>query len=210
MKDELSSQQSRALAIALLLLSVGCIYFLLVEPALRQYRASQDTIEQLSINLATYERAARRLPVLKEKLQLISPERYEEKYYLRSGTEAFAFAELQAYLNEIVEEADGSLVSSQPLDSEAFENVRMIRANMRMRGNIEIIQRVFYAIEAGSPLLLIDNVSIATQRSDRRQKHKLPSGTMDVYFNLIGFIREQASNASVSHRKGEDGGAGSD
>lgn len=189
MKDALTPPQSRMLAIALLILVIGALYIFLVKPVYSHYRANEETVARLSNRLVEYRRTAEILPALEKQLQSISPDHREKNYYLKSSTEALAVAELQTYIKGIIERANGSLVSSQPLDSEDSGAFSMIRIHVRMQGNIEAIQSMFYNIESGTPVLVMDNVTLTKRRAGRRQKTDPSAGTLDVNFTLIGFIR---------------------
>jgi hypothetical protein len=196
MKSQLTPSQSKALAVGLffMVVVVALIYALLLEPAMSLYQTNNKTIDELSSRLNRYQYVAAGVEVLKKELGELSQNEAAKDYYLTSKTAALASAELQAHVKNVIDDVDGRLVSTQPLAENDRSLSRLVKIQVRMAGDIETVQKALYRLEFGNPGLLIDEVSIARMvRSRRRPTSTQPVGSLDVRFNLTGFMQGAAS-----------------
>lgn len=190
----LSPPLSKGLAIALLAALLAAVYLVVVDPLLVAYRDSEESLQVLRKRLAGYQRVAAERPQLEQALESAGPVQEQEDLFLRNSSRALAAAELQAYARVTVEDAGGSLVSTQPLTGEQGEEAsRRVSVRVRMTGTIEALQAVLHRLEAGPPLALLEEVSInrRPQRRTSRTRTAEPEldWQLDVRFTLTGFIR---------------------
>ncbi|MFZ5465925.1 MAG: type II secretion system protein GspM [Pseudomonadota bacterium] len=181
--------ESRALALGLLLAILAGVYAFAIDPVLALYRDNRDRIDELSLRLGQHQRLAAERPALEDEHARLSRSRPAGGYYLTSESEALAVAELQAYVKQVIESSGGGLVSIQPILSSAADTRGRVKAQIRMQGPIKAVRDVLYRLESGSPWLLVDEVELMQGRSDRRKVGAGQPGTLDVRFNLTGFMR---------------------
>lgn len=187
MKMQVSASQSKALALALAIIFLGAVYGLLVAPMHSLYRANQERIEALMQRLGHYQRLAGERPALEAELKAWNHSQPGNALYLKSNTAALATAELQAHAKRIIEQAGGSFVSSQPLETEDGLPSRWVRVRVRMAGDMEAVQKVLYELGSGKPALLLDDLMLQAYRLRRtptgRQELQIDGG-----FNLAGLM----------------------
>jgi general secretion pathway protein M len=182
---------SRGIAVLLLLFVLAVIYLLLVAPLLHHYRESRQELEHLTRQVVAYERIAESRSEVEKLFAAMHPEQETLGYYLKGGTKALASAELQTYVRTIIENAEGNLVSTQPMDKGEREPERMVKVNVRMSGNVESLLHVFYRIANGVPVLLTDEVLIRRNKSSlSRTGVDEGDDVLDIQFTLTGFVKE--------------------
>lgn len=192
MKLDITASQTRALAVGLVFMVIffALIYALILQPAISHYRNNDETITELRARLSRYQHVADGLEVLKKELEKLSRDQSVNNYYLKSRSATLASAELQAHVKSVIDGEDGRLVSTQPLAENDRDSSRRVKIQVRMAGDIETVQRVLYKLEFGTPGLKIDEVSmVQAVRSRRRQAATEDAGSLDVRFNLTGFMR---------------------
>lgn len=182
---------SRALALGLLLGLLGILYLLLLLPLQRHYADNQYRLEQLNRKLAGYQRIANSREQIERLFESVSPQESAAGYYLKGATQALVSAELQAYVRGVIEESDGSLVSTQPIVKTERDPERMVRVSVRMRGRIDSLLQVLYRLSTGVPVLLTDDVLIRTERSTLQRGDEVQEDdSLEVQFTLTGFVKE--------------------
>jgi len=182
----LTQTQGRALAIALLLLTLAVCYLLLIRPPLAAYRASQQEIEQLQERLLRYRAIAAQRTAHEKELEQLKLRQTAQDYFLKSETNALAAAEMQDYVKTIIGESGGELVSMRVFPVAAYGRFSSVSIRVQMTGNIETVLLVFHALESGQPFVVIDEVYVQPQR--RRTGRGGPiEERLDIRFKLSGF-----------------------
>jgi general secretion pathway protein M len=92
-------------------------------------------------------------------------------------------------------QADDScqIVSRQPVRPRVQERFQKVTVNVRMRCNIEDLNKVLYALETGVPMVIADEVTVIKPRTRRRVKRDQPApvqNTLDIRFNMSGYLRQ--------------------
>jgi general secretion pathway protein M len=187
------SVPSRVLALGLLVLALGLVYLGALRPVLALYRSNAERIEQLLDQRGRFERMAARRAELERALAVARRDPAFSKHYLRSTSPSLAVAELQAHLSRMVATAEGSLQSTQPLTAEAGDDLREVRLRVRLRADIEGLEELLYRLESGTPLLVLDELSVRARPvlSARRGRSAQPS--LEVQLDVAGFMRAEAT-----------------
>lgn len=182
---------SRFIALGLLAGLFIIIYFLVILPVQTRYANNRQMINGLGSELAIYQQIASSRDEVEKIFAATDTQDAQLGYYLNGATRALASAELQAYARDIIDSAKGDLISTQPIVRGESETERMVRVNVRMKGNIESMRQVLYRLSTGQPVLLIDEVLIRLSKSTLTQSDdEEVDDTLDVQFTLIGFVRE--------------------
>jgi hypothetical protein len=197
MNLQITPSQTKALLIGMvfIVILVALVYSLFLEPAISLYRNNDETIVGLSDRLGRYQQVAAGMEVLKKELNELNRNKSASDYYLKSHVLTLASAELQTYVKSVIDEVNGRLVSTQPFTENDRAASRLVKIQVRMTGDIETVQKVFYRLEFGKPGLLLNEVSIVKSRAGR-QRRPLAAQQMDaldVRFNVTGFMRGAAS-----------------
>jgi general secretion pathway protein M len=188
----LTPMQSRVLALGVLALALAVGGVLLVAPIVAQYRYYDERMAELSDHLQRYANLANARSANQSALTRIKRQGAGARYYLRSEKEALASAELQQHVKRVINRSGGQLVSTQVLPSQRAELATVATVRVNMRGDIQALQKVLYALETGRPMLFLDKLSV---RGGARRR--LPAGAskktmqLTVRFDASGYIRRR-------------------
>ena len=187
---------SRVLALAVL---AGLVLFALlavVKPLSARYLDNRAAIAQLSEQIARLEGIASRTQAYRAELQRLRDDPRRERYLLGDDSPTLAAASLQERLKSVVEEHGGRLTSTQVMGADEDGGFAKVAIAARVSGDIEVLQRTLHALEGSLPLLTVDDLTVLSRRSRRRNS---PGQVLlDVRFTLYGFMLAPAGRASVS------------
>ena len=184
----LTIAQRRLLALLILLILLGLLASVTVLPLLTANRHYSETIETMTSRLERLRLAVATASALQPQSEQLRTQQAADTHYLRSDTAALAAAELQRIVTRTSAGKSAQILSTQILPENREEDFTRISLKVRMRGTLEGIIQVFYALESGEPYLFLDKVSLRA-RSNRYQKRGdgVPE-TLDTDFELTGYL----------------------
>jgi general secretion pathway protein M len=177
----------RVAAVLLLLLVVGATYILILEPIVLGYRQIDRQIEETREQLVHYQRLAAMRPALEHQMKQSTAGATTASYYLSGGTDAVTAADLQKRVNALVQERGGSLRSIQPMPGTNEQGFRRITLRVQMTATNEVLFEILYALEAGIPILFIDNLDIRSRVIRLQVDEVARRGASDAPLLTIGF-----------------------
>jgi general secretion pathway protein M len=132
-------------------------------------------------------------PILAKQVEQSATEQASQGYYLSGGTDALVAAGLQDRVNALVAGTGGSLRSIQPMPGIDEQGFRRITLRVQMTATIETLFETLYALEAGKPVLFIENLDIQSrlvrrQSSERDDQQTLDAPSLTVGFDLSGYM----------------------
>lgn len=168
---------------------------LVIWPWMAHSRAYDEEMADQMEQLTRFRNLATQRPTLEAELQQVGKAADRSRYYIRASTPAVGAAELQKQAKRIIDKRQGKLVSTQALPVQ--DDGKAVRIAIRVRMNIgaEALADVLHALEAGRPLLFVENLSIRARdsRRRRRSRSRMPSagtnGNLDVRYDLAGYMR---------------------
>lgn len=160
---------------------------LLVEPILIGYRETDQSIEEVSEQLARFQRLAAMRPVLAKQLEELTAQQGSGSYYLSGGTDALAAAVLQDRVSALVGAKGGSLRSIQPMSGIDEQGFRRITLRIQMTATIEALFEILYSLETGMPVLFIENLDIQSRFTRRRSTLVNAQEAPDAPLLIVGF-----------------------
>ncbi|MHB9101813.1 MAG: type II secretion system protein GspM [Sulfuricella sp.] len=155
----LTPQQSRMLALSLLLVLVALVIATIAVPVFWLYRHYDQAIEQQLDLLARYSRIGATAPGLTKQLEALKA-REARGFFLKSSVSALAASEVQEFVKGVVESNDGKIASMQIPGHKDDGNYRRVTVNIQIIVKLSAAQKIFYALETQRPYLILDNVSI--------------------------------------------------
>lgn len=184
---------SRLAALLLLIVAIAAAYSFILEPIIVGYSETDRRIEEVREQLSRYQRLAAARPALERQVQQVATEQTSDGYYLSGGTDALVAAGLQDRVNALVEAKGGSLRSIQPMPGIDEQGFRRITLRVQMTATIEALFETLYALEAGTPMLFVENLDIQSRlvrrRSDETGAQVAPDAPLlTVGFDLSGFM----------------------
>lgn len=183
----------RLAAVLLLIVAIEAVYLLVVEPIVVGYRQTDQAIEDVDDQLLHYRRLAAMRPVLVDQLDQLAAEQSSGTFYLNGGTDALAAAGLQDRVSGLVGGKGGVLRSIQPMAGVDERGFRRITVRIEMTATIEALFETIYALEAGMPVLFVENLDIhsrfARRRSSKDGAQVAPDAPLLVVaFDLSGYM----------------------
>lgn len=183
----LSTWQSRALALALLLVVLGIGFRLLVVPVWATFRDNQAAIDDHRFHIARYQDIVSRGPALKAELGELEQSRDIGRYTLEHKSATLAAAAMQEQLKEVVERSGGRLSSTQVLPAETGKGFTHVALRVRMAVDVPALQQVLHALESNVPVMLVEDL-VVTSRTSRRRRRRASQSMLDVRFKLTGLM----------------------
>lgn len=150
-------RKAAALALAVVLLTL--CYFALVEPFFEAHRRYDRTIAKLRLSLEQERAVAQGELRIKQVLEERKRLDVAQRHYLVERSAALASAELQGLVKHAVAQGKGELISMQVV-SAPKQDAREVTLRVRMRGDVSALQRMLHALEGGSPILFVNQLSI--------------------------------------------------
>lgn len=178
----------RGLALAILLILVGMVYAAAVQPLVDDYRDTTQSIDQMSALLQRYQRVAGNLAPLQAELASVQQRQGAKDGFFTGANDTLVAAQLQGKLRTAVEAAHGELKSTQVLPAEDDGKMRRITVRGQMASTLGAVQRVIYELEASSPYLFVDNLTLRARAAERRAEVPDQDPILDVRFDVYGYL----------------------
>ena len=187
---------NRLTALLIFVIVLLLVYLLCFHWFILQHREYSSEISDLSQQLGRFQRVAAQRSLYEEQLQSLQNRKSDEDLFLEGGDFNEAAAGMSERLSQMIStQADDScqIVSRQPVRPRVQERFQKVTVNVRMRCNIEDLKKVLYALETGVPMVIADEVTVIKPRTRRRVKRDQPApvqNTLDIRFNMSGYLRQ--------------------
>lgn len=176
----------RLVAILLLVAVLAAAYLHVVEPTIAAYAEIDDRLDETRKLIEHFERLALRAPYYAERLDAMERRQQAEGYYLAGDTDALVAASLQERLRRAIEDNGGLLQSLQPMSGIEEGGFRRIAVRAMLTGTTETLVRALRDIEAGAPILFVDNVEIRGTTGDALVGWGEPA--LGISFEAYGYL----------------------
>lgn len=186
LQQSMTTQQSRMLALSLLLVSVALIIAIIVVPVFWLHRHYDQTIEQQLDLLARYSRIGATAPGLTKQLETLK-DRGARGFFLKSSVPALAASEVQEMIKGVLESNGGKIASMRIPEHKDDGNYRKVTVNIQMSARISAAQKIFYALETQRPYLMLNNVSLRATQVRRGANVTEPEAEFLVQFDVAGY-----------------------
>jgi general secretion pathway protein M len=184
----LSPPFRRALALAILVALVAGGYYAIAQPLIDSYADNRATIAQLQDTLARYRRAARALAPRQAELASLKKSQATADGFLQGSSDTLIAAQIQNRVKQTADAAKAELKSSQVLPAEAEGKLKRIAVRDQMSATTAGLLAMFHDLEAQSPLLFLDNVTLQVRPTALRDRSDPGSGdVIDVQFDVYGY-----------------------
>ena len=188
----LPPRQSRALAVALLVVAVLVGVALLIAPVLLLHRHYDTAIERLQQRIEVYRRVAAQSPELKKALDGLRT-MDGHRFFLRNTAPNLAGAELQDLVRGAIENNGGRITTIQTSQPREDGRFRQIGINVQLFATTPNLQKILYALETQTPYVMIENITIRPLNAFRG--FKPPPGSepeLSVLLDVIAFALPEA------------------
>ena len=193
MSPHLTPGQGRVLALALLLVFGALVYGLAVHPIVSRYVEYQLRIDTKREQLRRYRQVVARGQWAGAALKRLQSDGLQRNYYLPGGTLALASAKLQEHVKRLARSSNGELISTQVLSARDSGDTPTVTLRVQMKGSLETLLNLFYAIETGTPVVILKNVVITSHGMRRVAGNEAGQylDELDIRFDLVGYAYEE-------------------
>ncbi|MEO6065513.1 MAG: type II secretion system protein GspM [Lysobacterales bacterium] len=203
-----SPERARPTAILLALIALALAYFFGVHwwftaPHIAIAGEMRDLREQ---EVAYRRKSAAREDIEKSLAEVRSAEASSAAFLPEADFDAAAAGLIQR-VEQVTLEFARSVQSCQVLgktpmrgtEEEPFERVVL---TVRMRCSFEELAPILHKLESGQPMLFVDETQIARWAGYRDPQTGKALSTLDVRFNVYGYLRNRAAAANANGRRG--------
>lgn len=187
---------NRLTAILLFVIVLLLVYLLCFHWIILKHSDYSDEISDLSQQLGRFQRVAAQRSFFEEQLQSLQNRKSDENLFLEGSDFNEAAAGMSERLSQMIStQADDScqIVSRQPVRPRVQERFEKVTVNVRMRCNIEDLKKILYSLETGVPMVIADDLTVIKPRTRRRSRNNQPvpvQNTLDIRFNMSGYLRQ--------------------
>ena len=155
-----TGRRGRFWALFLLLMPLGGLYLLVVNPLLDLYAQRQAVLEQQRMLLPHLKAAADELPALRARAAELRAAASTRKVTLEGASDAIASANLQSRIEELAASVGATIGSTESLPAEVHGGYRRIGLRYVLSGPYETLVKLLAKLEVATPPLVIDNLHI--------------------------------------------------
>lgn len=184
----------RTLALLLLAAVIASAWLFAGAPVIAMHAELDDLIDHNKEMLVRYLRHAATRDGLEKRIGELRRAPSTGEGFLEGNSVALASAHLVKTVKTVVAASGGKLSSTQVLPSKEGERFQQVSVRVTMTADIETVQKVLHALEAGRPYLFLDELNIRQRRArSRRKVNRPPVSRLQVRFNVYGFMNPGAS-----------------
>jgi hypothetical protein len=190
MTPPLSPPFQRAIAVAILVAIVTVIYGAIAQPLVDTYAADRTAIAQQREVLLRYQRAAQALPARQKELAALQQDQAKADGLLEGASDTLIAAQIQNRVKTLANAAKTELKSSQVLPAQPDAKLKRIAIRDQISTTTADLLAIFHDLEAQSPSLFLDNVTLQVRPVTLRDRNNPGNGdTIDVQFDVYGYSR---------------------
>lgn len=196
------TRNRRFLAIVLLLIVAMLVYLIFfhwwfVSPQLDIAAQMADLRERQ----ASFAQTSQQGPLIDKRIKEIRAAEQTNQAFLTDTDPNAAFSDLTQRLKQIIsqrvkDESRCSIVSNSNFKGGEEELYRRVTIQVRMRCALEPFAGILYDLENSNPYLFVDQLMIYRQQAGYVPPGgKAPPTSLDIRFNLSGYLRNKAGKA---------------
>lgn len=184
--------QSRIGALTVLVAAASLLAWIAIYPLVSQYGTLGASITEKGFQVVRYQSLAANHDLLKKQLAKLKQRSRAKVLYVKGETPALASANMQRHLKRAIDSAGGDLISTQLLAQDGSDKPAKVGLQVHMKADISILLKVLYRLENGQPMFFLDDLTINARPLRSAARAKMSANTLDVRFNLIGYLQETA------------------
>jgi hypothetical protein len=190
-----TGRRGQLLALSLLLIALGAVYFLIVSPLLELYAERAAVLENQRALAPRLHAAEDELPLLHARVEQLRAAAGTRKLTLEGASDAIAAASLQSRIEELANSVGATIGSTESLPAEARSGYRRIGLRYVLSGQYETLVKFLAKLESATPPLVIDNLHI---HGVLRRPGTPAAAGLDAGFDIYGYRDAEKSAAAKS------------
>jgi general secretion pathway protein M len=172
------------MAMILVLVAVGAVYFLVAAPLFDLYAGRQAILEQRRMLALRLAAIASELPALRARVAELRAEPSTSLAGFEGDSDAIASANLQSRVEELASSVGAAIGSSENLPAEPRGAYRRIGIRVRLNDNYPTVVKLLGALETATPPLVTSDLHI---RGTISRVYDSESLRLDTVFDVYGF-----------------------
>ena len=152
--------RGRVLAVLLVLIALGAVYFLAAAPLLDLYAERDATLRHSRMLLPRLEAVAEELPALRARLAELQVADGSREITLDGASDALASANLQSRIEGFAAASGISIGSTESVPAEPRGAYRRIGLRLVLNGPYDTLVKLLAKLETATPPLIVDNLQI--------------------------------------------------
>jgi hypothetical protein len=191
--------QHAATSAVIMALFLLLLYVLLISPAISRRQSFYDRYEEQQFQYARLAGIVLQADQVRKELVQLQDSGTDTSGFLEEKAPALAAADLQNYIQGLIESHNGNLISTQVLQQQGTETFPEVTVKVHMRCNIASLQNILFSLEAGQLFLMMDNLFLqahnqAAIRNNRRRPAVQQPSTIEARFDITGYIFQTNSD----------------
>lgn len=182
----LSKNQSRGLAIGLLILFLAIGGLLLFIPVNMLHRYYDQSLDSMADYLGRYRHVIATHAEVQSALDQVK-NKNGRQHFLKNTGAALAASEIQETAKSLIEVNGGKLVSMQVVPFKDDSGYRRVTVNVQFISSMSMLRKTLYAVETVQPYLLLDNVSIRSQANTLNKGAPVTEPELIAQFDVSGY-----------------------
>jgi general secretion pathway protein M len=187
-------KNAKSTAIMLFVIAALLVYLTVFHWFILRHSEYAEEIGDLRTQLNRFQSVASQRETLQKDLSQIRSSQKDLDLFLEDPEFDQAAAAMSGSIGEMVRSQASDtcqIVSRQPVRPRVQERFQKVTVNVRMRCDAQDFLKILYAMETGTPLMLVDDLNIIRPRTRRRTRgaQAAPRGTLDVRFNVSGYLK---------------------
>jgi general secretion pathway protein M len=187
-------QNSKTTAILLFFISVLLVYLLIFHWFILRHREYSEELGDLRTQLNRFHVVASQRDALQARLGILRSSEEDAELFLDDPGFDEAAAAMSSRLGQMVRTQAGEscqIVSRQPVRPRVQERYQKATVNVRMRCDAADFLQILHSMEAGIPLMLVNDLNIIRPRTRRRTSGSQvnTAAALDIRFNVSGYLK---------------------
>ena len=182
----LTKTQHAASALGVSVRALALIYLAGILPASMWRTSLAARIEAAQIQYDKLSRAVAQIPHWQKGIAELRQAPSDDAAFLGGGSQALAAAELQKYLESLIETHQGNLKTTRVMAPKNDGALPVVALQVQVGLGTVSLQRILHAIESGRPILLLDNVLIRAREASGKRA-STASGNLELQLTATGF-----------------------
>ncbi len=185
--------RSRLLAVGILAIVLWTAWLGVARPLLATYGAQERELARTGDLIAEFRRIAAERPALERRRELLQQAEAAQHLTLTAESDGVAAAGLQKIVKAAVEQAGGTLQSTQVKPARPDGGFRRVGLRVQMTGPIEALRQTLLTLEASQPLIYGDSLEIRARQQQRSTgKGVVDDRTLEIRLDLYSLARAPA------------------
>jgi hypothetical protein len=156
----MTAARQRLLALGLLLLALGVVWLVVIEPVADAFAEQQDGIDQSHQMLAAYARRIALRPIVEARLNELKSHQTSNTGLIDGTSAELAAANVQNLVKTLIESEAGQVHSAQNLPPVTVDGFQRIDIQYDVSLPMTHLKTAAYRIETSTPYLFLDGIDL--------------------------------------------------